>query len=292
MNMRIPYKLRLLKWHLFRESGGEKIIRRSFAKLHGKELDITAPKTFSEKLFSRMIMINQHGDERLTRLADKYLVREYVREKAGDRYLVELIWSGTDPLKIPFQDLPKKCVIKTNHGSGGNLIVDEKTDRNEVVRKLRKWLSENFYWVAREYHYYKIPRRILAEHFLDDGVQYGPLDYRFWCFNGKPEVIQVDNHLHNINPFYDREWNKLDMSYRSGFIDCEIARPENFEEMLEVASALSSDFDFVRVDLYNVKGKVYFGEFTFTPVAGNFVFKPSSWDDYLGQKWVAEAKGS
>lgn len=284
-NLKIPYKLKLLKWRFFRQSEGESILLQAYTKLYAKKLNIAAPTTFSEKLFSRMVLINRHGDARYTRLADKYLAREYVREKVGEKYLVKLLWSGTDPTKIPFDGLPQKCVVKTNHGSGGNIIMSEPVIRSHIIQKLRKWLKENFYWAAREYHYFKIPPRILVEEFLEDGEEDGPLDYRFWCFNGKPEMIQVDNHSHDINPFYNTSWTKLEMCYRQDFNDADIKKPENFQEMLEIAAVLAADFDFVRVDLYNLKGKIYFGELTFTPVAGRFVFKPESWDAYLGKKW-------
>lgn len=283
--MYIPHKLRMLKWHLFKRSDGEFLIRKAYRRLYKKELNAETPVTFSEKLFSRMVKVNQWGDPRFTRLADKYLVREYVKQKIGEKYLIGLLWSGTKPEKIPFDSFASKCVVKTNHGSGGNIVLGATTKRSDVIRQIKQWMSENYYWTAREFQYYKIPRRILVEAFIDDGEPDGPLDYRFWCFNGKPEVIQVDNHLHDINPFYDVEWNKLDLSYRNDFKDCDIKRPANLQEMLEVAALLSSEFDFVRVDLYNVKGTVYFGELTFTPVAGNLVFKPESWDAELGSKW-------
>jgi hypothetical protein len=179
-------------------------------------------------------------------------------------------------------------LIKTNHGSGGNIVFDKTVTQNEVMEKMQKWLGENFYWVNREYHYYDIPRQILIEQFLDDEVENGPLDYRFWCFHGKPEIIQIDNYLHDINPFYDANWNKLDLCYRENLKCCEIQKPETLQEMLDIASKLSADFDFVRVDLYSVKSKVYFGELTFTPVAGQFTFKPEFWNVLLGQKWDLE----
>lgn len=283
--MYIPHSIRMLKRKLFKKRDGERILKDTYRTKFGGEVNINNPKNFSEHLFARMIIINRHGNKKFTELADKYLVRKYVSDKIGDEYLVKLVWIGDNPEDIPFDSLPEKCVIKTNHGSGGNIVVDSNSDRFEVKRKLRAWLKENYYWRQREYHYYDIPRKILAEEFINDNEVNGPFDYRFWCFNGKAEVIQVDNHTHDINPFFDTKWNKLDMAYRDEFKDCEIKKPKNFEKMLEIASILSADFDFVRVDLYNIHGKIYFGELTFTPAAGNLVFKPSHWDAILGQKW-------
>lgn len=288
--MYIPYKLRILKRRLFRRSEGEEILRLTYRELHGKNLDLENVQTFTAKLFRRMILVNRHGNPVFTRLADKYLVRDYVRQKIGEKYLVKLLWHGVDPRKIPFDDLPSKCVIKTNHGSGWNIILSDSVNREDVVKKLRKWLKENFYWTAREYHYYKIPPQIIIEEFLDDGEPQGLQDYKFWCFNGQPDHVQIRNHSHSINPVYDPEWKKLALCNRDGyeddFKDVEIKKPENFQEMLLMASKLASDFDFVRVDLYNIRGKIYFGELTFIPSAGELKFKPESWDLVLGQKWI------
>jgi hypothetical protein len=126
----------------------------------------------------------------------------------------------------------------------------------------------------------------LVEPFLEDHQPDGPLDYRFWCFDGKPEVIQVDNHSHSINPFYDTDWNLLPLHYRKNAKSCTISKPENFDEMLDIARKLSADFDFARIDLYNLNGDIKFSEMTFTPAAGRAVFKPAEWDTILGQKWV------
>ena len=125
---------------------------------------------------------------------------------------------------------------------------------------------------------------------LNDGEKLGPLDYRLWCFQGVPHAIQVDNNAHGINPFYDSDWKKLDLSYRAEFEDADIAKPVNLSEMLTVASKLAEGIDFVRVDLYNARGRVFFGELTFTPVGGNVKFNPESWDLALGQAWTLQDK--
>ena len=232
-----------------------------------------------------MILINRHGNTTYTRLADKYLVRDYVREKIGDRHLIKLIWHGANPFDIPFDKLPQKYVIKTNHGSGYNIIVDGYCDRKKISNNLRIWLDQNFYWVNYEYHYFTIPPRILVEEFIDDGEPDGPLDYYFWCFDGVPEIIQIGNRTHSTNAFYDTSWNKLNLHYRKKFTFKDVRKPQNFDEMLTVAAKLSGEFDFVRLDLYNVRGQIFFGEYTFTPFGGHFPLKPDSWDLRLGQKW-------
>jgi len=235
-----------------------------------------------------MVLISRYGNPVLTRLSDKFLVRDYVEHKIGEKYLIKLLWSGVDPSDIPFDGLPPKCIVKTNNGSGRNLIIQHAIHRQHVIEKLRMWLNENYHWVLREYQYYKIEPRIIIEEFLDDGRPDGPIDYRFWCFAGNPAMVQIDNSLHTIDLFYDIDWNLLQLRHRERNTECGIPRPPNFAEMVSVASELSAEFDFVRVDLYNLNGGIKFGELTFTPRAGNIQFRPSSWDVFLGRKWIMQ----
>ena len=205
--------------------------------------------------------------------------------KVGEQHLVKLLWHGEDPSAIPFDTLPAEYVIKTNHGSAQIIVVKGKADRADIISRLSVWLKSNYYWSCREYQYYHIKPRVMIEEYLRNQDGSGPLDYRFWCFNGIPEVIQVDNHAHDINPFYDTKWNQLDLHYREGASRPAIAKPMNFEQMISIASQLSAGFDFVRIDLYNIDGKIYFGEFTLTPTAGELKLRPESWDLKLGEKW-------
>ncbi len=290
--MRLPGRLNALKRQLFRRQVGEMKLKRLYKHIHGKNLiDVENAETFSEKIFHRLIALNRFGNPAVTQISDKYRARDYIRRTIGEKYLTTLLWSGLNPSDLPFDDLPSKCMAKTNHGSGGNIVLSKNIDRSRVIDTLKHWLSENYYWHAREFQYYEITPRILVEELLDDGHPNGPLDFRFWCFNGRPEVIQVDNNTHTINPFYDVGWNKLTLHYREQRTECDVAIPTNLSEMISIASKLSSNFDFVRVDLYNIYGKVYFGEMTFTPLAGHLLFKPPSWDRLLGQKWKLSERG-
>jgi hypothetical protein len=289
--MHIPRKIKIIIRHQLRRSkwfrcwNGERLLKRTFKELFKKDLNLKALNTFSEKLFSRMIMVNRNGNAAFTRLADKHLVRDYVREKIGDEYLVKSIWQGTNPFDIPFDRLPKKYVIKTNHGSKYNIVVDGEGNRKKIIENLQAWLKQNFYWNSHEYHYFSIFPRVLVEEFIDDGELDGPLSYLFWCFDGVPEIIQVSNRTQSIHAFYDTSWNKLDLRYREPSVIRDIEKPKHFARMLTVAAKLSKDFDFVRVDLYNANGQIVFGELTFTPRAGRILFIPESWDLKLGQKW-------
>jgi hypothetical protein len=284
----IPSGVRLLKRHLLRRSDGERSLKASYRSLSGQDLDCDNPSTFTAKLFQRLIWINRHGAPEFSRLADKYRVRDYVTARLGPQYLVKLLWHGVDARKIPFDTLPTQYVIKTNHGSGGHVVVRGVVDRAKVIEQVNEALRQSYYWRSREYHYHAIAPRILIEELLDDAQPSGPLDYRIWCFDAVPALIQVDNATHTINPFYDDQWNLLNLSYRKQMQSCRIAKPANLDQMLSAASALAAGFDFVRVDLYNILGRVVFGEMTFTPRGGFLQFQPSSWDLILGQKWKVE----
>lgn len=280
--------LRRAKRRLLRRSEGEQLLRQSYRKMHNKELDLDNAKLFTELLFRRLILINRSGDKRFTQLADKLGVREHVQKVIPGDHLVKLIWSGTDPRLIPFDRLPSRCVIKSNHGSGGHMIATPATDRQAVINHFSRALRENYYWVAREFHYFNIKPKVMIEDFIEDGFQDGPLDYRFWCFHGQPVLVQVDNSSHTINPFYTVDWKKTDLTYRKTHKDVDIPKPKNFDQMLDFARKLSADFDFIRVDMYNVHGQIIIGELTFTPVAGQFSLSPTHWDETLGRFWRGE----
>jgi hypothetical protein len=264
---------------------GQSILIKRYRKFFGRDLMSINPVRFSDKLYLRMILSHRSKYRIFTRLADKYLVRDFVKEKIGEKHLVKQLWHGKNPRCIPFDDLPQEYIIKTNHGWGTNIVVRGKAEKGEIINRLKDWLLKNYYWDSREYQYYNIKPRIMIEELLDDGKPDGPLDYRFWCFDGKPIVINIDNHGHTLGSYYDTDWNKLQLSSREKFTVMNVEKPENFNEMLIIASLLSANFDFVRVDLYNQHGEIYFGELTFTPGAGLFRFKPDAWDIELGERW-------
>lgn len=266
---------------LFRRTRGERFIRRRFRATFGYDLP-AAPVRFSEKLFARMIEMNNGDAATETALADKLAVRAFVTQRIGAKYLTEILWVGRRAQDLPFAELPNRYVIKTNHGTGSVLVVQGAPDRERILRDFRQWLGTNFYWLTREAQYYRIDPRIYVEDYIDVGSGEPPLDYRFFCFHGQPAVIQVDNHDHSINPFYDCDWNKLDLHYRDDAPRPDIARPANLAELLELASSLAAGFPFVRVDLYSDGTNARFGEMTFTPTAGSMKLKPDGWDERLG----------
>jgi len=246
---------------------------------------------FSEKIFSRMMF-----DRRpiLTLLTDKFLIRKYVYDQIGEQYLIPLLWTGTDPERIPFSSLPKRFVIKTNHGCGTIIIAKNKEILNllKIKKLLKQWLKKNFCLdsnIGIEWAYKNISSRILIEEYLDEDNK-PPKDYKFFCFSGRVEYVQVsfDRFGDASERILDRNFSPLDVYNGVKLYQGDIEQPVNYDKMIEIAETLSSDFDFVRVDLYNIKGKIYFGELTFYPAAGLAPFVPRMWDYIFGEKWKFE----
>jgi len=269
-----------------RRSDGETFLLRRYAKIHGKPLNLANPQTFTEKLFWRMVTWNR-GDMpiRFTQLADKYAVRACVAKTVGEEYLIKLLWCGDDPRAIPFDQLPAEYVIKPSHAAGQVIVVSGQVDRDAIIHKVSGWLANDYYWHGREAQYYGIPPQILIEEYLTTEDATPPLDYKIYCFNGTPEQILVRNHTHDICPFFDTSWNFLDLSDEVVAVRPWVPKPANLDEMLALAAKLSAGFGYVRVDFYNVKGRVYFGELTFTPAGGIIKYDPECWDLKLGEKW-------
>lgn len=277
---------RSIKRRMRRRSEGEAFLLRRYARIHGKPLNLTNPRTYTEKLFWRMVSWNR-GDmpPRFTQLADKYAVRTYVATTVGAQHLIRLLWHGTDPRAIPFNRLPAKYVIKPNHAAGKVMIVKGHANPSEIIRTVSDWMGMNYYWQGREFQYYGIPPRIVIEEYLTDEEGTPPFDYKIHCFNGVPEHILVRNHTHDICPYFDTTWKKLNFADKVDAIQPWVPKPPHLEEMLSVAARLSAGFGYVRVDLYNVQRRVYFGELTFTPAAGILKYSPDSWDLKHGEKW-------
>lgn len=232
-----------------------------------KRLNLKNPKDFNEKVI--YLMLNEFGD-RETRYADKYLVRKYVEEKGFKENLTKLYGKFDSTDEINFEKLPEEYVLKTNHGCGCTIIKqkDEVININKAVDELNNSLKRNYAKETLEYHYEKIKPCILCEEYLKEGSKVSPTDYKFFCFNGNAKFVLVcGNRTENVQKvYYDLNWNKADYTKKEQ--DGYFEKPKNFEKMIDIAEKLSEDLKFVRVDLYNIDGKIYFGELTFTPRGG------------------------
>ena len=244
--------------------------------------DIERPVTFNEKI--QWLKLHDRNPIYRT-LVDKYAVRQFVAQRIGYHYLNKVYGLWDNPDEIEFDALPDRFVLKVTHGSGMNLLVPDKSklDIRHTVRQLKKWCSRDYYSIGREWAYKDLPRRVVCERLLVDEIGELPLDYKVFCFNGCPKLIQVDvdrfgNHT---RAFYDTDWVKQDFQLLYNAPSVPIKRPGRLEEMLEGACALSAGIPFVRVDFYALP-EIFFGEMTFYPENGLGPFRPLCWDTRLG----------
>ena len=251
---------------------------------HKKIANFKNPRTFNEKL-GYLKLYRDPGI--LSDLCDKYLVKNYVRKKIGDKYVLDTLYITSEPESIPFEKLPNSFIIKATHGSGWNIIVKDKknTDFKHIVKKCRSFLSMNYYYLGRECQYKNIEPQIMVENLLKDERGNIPSDYKFFAFNNEVKFIQVDydranNHKRN---FYDLEWNKMDFNLNYPSFDFEIKKPENLSQMIEISKVLSEGLPFARIDLYSILNDIYFGEITLTPENNLGKFKPAKYDKVLGE---------
>ena len=266
-----------------------KAVVRYYKKLTGgREPNIVNPVLFSEKL--QWYKLN-HRDPLMERVANKYTVREYIKDIGYGHLLNDLYGVYTNVDDIDFDKLPNQFVLKGTHGSGFNIIVKDKYKLNRRQAKLmmKSWLRQHIAWSGREWVYEKMPRHVIVEKYLEDET--GELrDYKFYCFNGKPAFMQLEvgrGTDHNTRNFYDMDWTLMPFGKELPHNpNLHVPMPAMYNEMKKIAEDLCQPFQYVRVDLYQVGGKVYFGELTFYPAGGAPDFVPSNYDEAVGKMWT------
>lgn len=237
----------------------------------GRELNLDSPSDLDEKI--QWLMVNRY-DKNVSAFADKYLVREYVKKKGYEHILPKLYGVYQEPGEIDLEELPEKFVLKANHGSGSmflSVCTDKKNyDKEGEFDKLKRSLSLDYSLTGLEHHYTYIQPRIICEEYLEEEGALYPPDYKFFCFNGQAKYIKIvtGRDIALKHDYYDADWNHY--FYMTEKYQCEhrMERPKMLEEMTEIASALSTPFPVVRVDLYCVNDRIYFGEMTLTPETG------------------------
>lgn len=261
---------------------------RSFLKFiyrlrMGKPLNLSSPQTFNEKL--QWLKLYNHCPQ-YTNMADKIVMRDYVKAKIGDGHTVPLLGVWDSFNDIDFDTLPNEFVLKTNHDSGNYIICRDKSslDLKEAKKKMEHSLKRNYYSRTREWQYKEIKRKIFAEELLDSGNIL--TDYKFFCFWGKPEFMYIEKETDD-NPsqaIFDMDLNVVPFSMDDEKTKVLPAIPSVFNEMAEMASKLSQDIPFLRVDMYYVKDTIYIGEVTFFHYGGFIPFNPPEWDYKIGEK--------
>lgn len=251
-----------------------------------KKLNIANPETYNEKL--QWLKLHSKHEE-YTLLVDKYEVKEYVANLIGKEHVIPTIgiWDSFDD--IDFSKLPNQFVLKCTHDSGGIIICTDKSKLSisKARKKLNKCLRKRFFYENREYPYKNVRPRIIAEEYMVDESGTELKDYKFFCFNGQPKMLFVatDRPYDTRFDFYDLNFNHLPFKQGHPWATKEIKKPKGFDEMIRLAGLLSKDIPHVRVDFYDVNGKVYFGELTFFHFGGIVPFEPEEWDYKIGE-WL------
>jgi hypothetical protein len=241
------------------------------------------PETFNEKIIFLKTKVKYPEAHKF---ADKILVRSYVENTVGKEYLIPLIGTYNSAGEIDYTSLPDRFVLKANHGSGMNILCNDKARLNikKANEALEAWLQVNYFDVGREYQYQGIMPRLLCEELLLDENDKELKDYKLFCFRGEPKFIQVDidRHSNHTRNFYDLEWNRLPFSILYPQFAGPVTKPDKLDEMVGVARALSQLFIFSRIDLYYVKNRIYFGEITLHHGGGFEPITPKLYDRILG----------
>lgn len=270
----------------------EAFLKKEFRYSMGKALNLENPQTYNEKLqwlklYDRKTIYNT--------MVDKYEAKKYVADIIGEEYIIPTLGVWDKFEDIDFDKLPEQFVLKCTHDSGGLSICRDKSkfDKKKAEKKIKRSLKKNFYWSGREWPYKDVKPRIIAEVYMDDEAEAkGLTDYKFFCFNGEAKLLYVSQGLENHDtasisfydmngeemPFHRKDFKPMKKGYKV---------PSSFDEMTRLANQIAQKVQspFVRVDLYSVRGSIYFSEITFYPCSGMVPFEPEEWDKTLGD-WI------
>ena len=284
-----PYLLpfRLDEWRII-TLPDDKYLKYRYRIQLGKNLDLDNPKTFDEKM--QWLKLNDRNPK-YTQMVDKYEAKKYVSEIIGDEYIIPTLGIYNSYDEIDFDKLPNQFVIKCTHDSGSIVLCKDKKifDKEKYRDKINKALKTNYYHSGREWPYKEVKPRILIEKYMEDKKTRDLKDYKFFTFNSVTKCIQVDydRFTNHKRAYYDTSWKRLPFTtcYPSDY-SIEIDKPDNFEEMKKIVDKITSTIEnnkFLRVDLYSINEKIYFGELTFYPGSGFEKFFPEEWDYKLGE---------
>ena len=248
-----------------------------------KRLNLKNPQTFSEKL-QWLKLYNRNP--LYTTLVDKYAVKKWVADKIGEEYVIPTLGVWDKVEDIDFDKLPSQFVLKCTHDSGSVVICRDKKkfNKKEAIKKLSRGLKHSGYYYGREWPYKNVPRRIIAEKYIEDTDGQELRDYKFFCFNGDPKFMYISNDR-GVDPhtdFFDMEKRPLPFRLKDPPSKHVPHIPEQFEQMKDLATSLSNGIAHVRVDFYLVNKKIYIGELTFFHNGGFTIFTPSVWDKKIG----------
>ena len=248
-----------------------------------QSFNIDNPTTYNEKI--QWLKLYDRKEE-YSNLVDKLKVRDFITETIGSEYLIPLIGVWDKFEDIDFEALPNQFVLKCTHDSGGLVICKDKNsfDIDEARKKINKCLKRNYYHLSREWPYKDIEAKIICEAYMVDESATELKDYKFFCFNGEPKLMFIASNrgIDTRFDFFDIDFNHLPLKQKYKNSDKKFSKLENFDEMVRLARILSKNIPHIRVDFYNINGKIYFGEMTFYHFSGFEKFEPDSYDKILG----------
>ena len=279
----------LIKLGYYDSLSDEEFLKKVFPKYMGYPLDLENPKTFSEKL--QWLKVN-YREPIQTVMVDKHEAKHFIAHRVGDQYIIPTlaVWDSVED--IDFDALPNQFVLKCTHDSGGIVICKDKSslDREAAKAKLRASLKRDYSKIAREWAYQNVPRRIIAEKYISELGNDDLLDYKMYSFHGEPKLTVVCSDRFSKTGtrmnFYDINWEPMGIHFgHYPPLSTEFPKPATYEEMKRLTAELSKDCPFLRVDFYEIKGRLYIGELTFFPGAGLEQFCPMTKDYELGE-WL------
>jgi hypothetical protein len=274
---------------LFRLLPDAAYLRLLYMWSHRRPLRLRRPRTFNEKLQWYKL---HYRDPLMVTLSDKLAVRGYLEARGHGRLLNEMYGVYDRPEDIDFDSLPERFVLKATHGSNMNIICRDrsKLDREKSIAMMRGWLATDFFYSGRQWCYQGIRPRLICEKYLENEEFGELLDYKFYCFGGKPEILWVCSGRYGAGGVkynaYDMNWRRIRIFKGKPGCDLDILMPANFPAMVATARELCGAFPFIRVDLYAIGGKLIFGEFTFYPDSGLIPFTPDGYNAYFGDLLV------
>lgn len=276
---KVRYALRFLPDELY--------IQLNYFAHFKKFANLKKPVTYNEKL--NWLKLHDHNPL-YTTLVDKYEVKKYVEKIIGGGYIIPTLGVWEHFEDINFEALPNQFVLKCTHDSEGLVIVKDKKNLNKIAArdKINNCLKQNFYYIGREYPYKNVKPRIIAEQYMEDSETGELRDYKIFCFKGEPKMMFIasDRNSGNVKfDYYDMEFNHVDLKQKYPNSSKPLRKPETFNEMIYYSRILANGFPHVRVDWYEVNGKLYFGELTFYHFSGFIPFRPKDWDTIWGN-WI------
>lgn len=293
-NNSISWKISNLCWFVIQRIFPAKVyLSLRYKLIFGRWINWNNPTAFTEKL--QWLKLNYYGRKESI-LVDKIKVKEYIEETLGAEYIIPTIEEWDSASNIDFNLLPSEYVLKCNHDSGSIHFhrKDAPINRAKAIKELNKVLKTNYYWTGRETPYRYVKPKVFAECMLKSDTMGDIRDYKFFCFNGEPKVFKIDfnrfdNHMAN---YFDIDGNLLPFGLRDTYPSekVELEIPQNLSEMVAIARKIAKGLPFARVDLYNIDGKIIFGEITLFPTSGFGRFTDDNWDKIMGSWLILPTK--